>query len=462
TILDFYNADGVHLNDNGHAVLFSRVAAKNIMNPVPPVKGGGLQYRYYEGEWDRLPDFNTLTAVKAGSSANVDIGVRDAGVNSNFAFVWEGMINIPVAGNYTFETNSDDGSMLYFNTGYSAHVQPLVNNDGLHASRSATGNVYVDAPGSYPIAITFFEKDGGESMQVFWSGPGIDRQLIPDNAFGTNSSGSGLRYKYYEGDFNTLPDFSSLSPVKSGTTANIEIGARPVGSNDHFAFIWEGYIHIPAPGDYTFETISDDGSKLYFNTNYSLYASAVVNNDGVHASWPVTGTVRVGAAGIYPFAVTYFEKDGGENMQVYWSGPGIARQPIPNAVLSSGNPSFSFDNTTITSKENVNRQGEKLTTPVTGETTIKRVYPSPFNETFNIEFFNMAGNNKIRVDIFDMAGRLYFSYQPGVLATGITTLKVNTTGVRMANGVYMARVSINNKHLKTVKLVKSKRSIQGG
>jgi hypothetical protein len=41
----------------------------------------GLQYKYYEGSWSVLPDFNTLTPVKTGFTSNIDISVRTATIN---------------------------------------------------------------------------------------------------------------------------------------------------------------------------------------------------------------------------------------------------------------------------------------------------------------------------------------------------------------------------------------------
>ncbi|MBE7174123.1 MAG: M4 family metallopeptidase [Williamsia sp.] len=301
---------------------------------------GGLTYKYYEGSWNSLPDFNTLTPVKTGTSANVDINERTAGRADNYAFVWQGYITIPTAGTYTFETVSDDGSKLYFNTLYNPAANATVNNDGLHAPVSATGTVNVLAAGTYPISITFFEKDGGEQMQVYWTGPNFARQAIPNSAFSTTAptATGGLTYKYYEGSWDALPNFNNLTPVKTGTTDNADISVRTPGRNDSFAFVWQGYITITTPGMYTFETVSDDGSRIYFNTLYDPAATPVANNDGLHAPTSASGIVNIAAAGVYPICITYFEKDGGEQMQVYWAGPNIARQPVPNSVLSTTQP----------------------------------------------------------------------------------------------------------------------------
>lgn len=143
----------------------------------------GLSYKFYTGTFSALPDFNTLTPVKVGTSTTPDITVRTQ--NDNFAFLWEGFINIPVSGNYTFETYSDDGSKLYIGT-YNHTATALVNNDGLHGSTYAQGTINLTA-GVHPIAITFFEQGGGEEMKVYWkntaSGIGSTRQLIPASAF---------------------------------------------------------------------------------------------------------------------------------------------------------------------------------------------------------------------------------------------------------------------------------------
>ncbi len=330
---EYSAGDGVHFNNAGHAALAQRVIQKNIFDPPSAAGGRGLKYRYYEGDWNALPDFNALSPVKTGSTLNVDMSSRN--VSDYYGFVWEGYINIATAGNYTFETLSDDGSKLYFNSFYSAGAQALVNNDGLHGTRSVTGNVYVSAPGLYPIAITFFEKGYGESMQVFWSGPGFGRQPVPNSAFSSNpeAEASGLQFRYYEGDWNALPDFNALAPVKTGYSSNVDMRARNV--SDHYGFVWEGYITIAAAGMYTFETISDDGSKLYFNSFYSAGAQALVNNDGLHGERSVSASVYIPAPGLYPVAITFFEKGFGEAMQVLWSGPGFGRQFVPNSAFSS-------------------------------------------------------------------------------------------------------------------------------
>ena len=74
----------------------------------------GLPYKYYtftgRVECD-LPDFTTLTPAATGVMPNVALTPRYT--NDNFAFLWEGFINVPTTGTYYFRTNSDDGSRLW-------------------------------------------------------------------------------------------------------------------------------------------------------------------------------------------------------------------------------------------------------------------------------------------------------------------------------------------------------------
>ncbi len=142
----------------------------------------GLNYSYYEEEGlSVLPNFNQLSPVKTGVTPNFSLIEREK--NDNFAFKFDGYINIPTAGAYTFGTISDDGSKLYIGGFDPANL--VVNNDGLHGNEEKNGTINLTA-GVYPITVTFFEKAGGETLIVNWSGPGFSKQVIPDAAFQSN------------------------------------------------------------------------------------------------------------------------------------------------------------------------------------------------------------------------------------------------------------------------------------
>ncbi len=426
----------------------------------PPPPSMGLTYKFYKGTFDFLPNFNNLTPVQTGTTPNIDISVRPTNNDDQFAFAWEGYINIPVAGNYIFETISDDGSKLYFNTLYNPTAVPAVNNDGLHAARSVKGSVMNLSSGSYPISITFFEKGGGETMEVYWTRPDNVRERIPNSAFGSGNvppppPSTGLTYKFYKGTFDVLPNFNHLTPVQTGTTPNVDISVRPVNSDDQFAFTWEGYINIPVAGNYTFETISDDGSKLYFNTLYNPAAAPTVNNDGLHPARSASGTVNNVAVGSYPISITFFEKNGGETMEVYWTKPDRVRERIPNSAFTkSSMPSQAVSSIAL---PKTNYRVTSSNDQVINKIEITNIYPNPFTGNFFVNFYNASTAKDVHVNIYDLEGSLIHTHLAANTSMGINTININLTGKKLPWGVYMVGIIINGKASKLVRLVARER-----
>jgi PKD repeat protein len=140
---------------------------------------------------------------------------------------------------------------------------------------------------------------------------------------------AGVNYSYYEGTWSTLPNFSSLTAVKSGNVSSFDMSVR--NRTDNYAFQYTGYVQVPADGQYTFYTSSDDGSKLYIGT------TQVVDNDGLHALQERSGTIGL-RAGKHSITVTFFEATGGEGLTVSYSGPTLAKTTIPAGALSSVPP----------------------------------------------------------------------------------------------------------------------------
>ena len=140
----------------------------------------------------------------------------------------------------------------------------------------------------------------------------IKQLRVPENPTGTTA---GLDYKYYEGTWSQLPNFSTLTPVKTGTFTNFDISAA--NRADNFAFQFTGYVNIPTGGTYTFATASDDGSRLYIGS------TLVVNNDGAHGVTEASGTIGL-QAGKHAIRVEYFEANGEQSLAVRMNGQAIA------------------------------------------------------------------------------------------------------------------------------------------
>ena len=153
----------------------------------------------------------------------------------------------------------------------------------------------------------------------------------------------GYSYKYYtyQGSWSALQDLSMLTPVKTGYSNFTDLSTRTQETN--FAYLWEGYLHITQAGAYTFQTTSDDGSRLWLGglnqtgSAYSFAGTPTVNNDGLHAPQSVNSTTLNLSVGVYPIAIAFYQQGGGYVMAASWSTPQTGAGnfvPIPLSALS--------------------------------------------------------------------------------------------------------------------------------
>ncbi|HHS13414.1 MAG TPA: hypothetical protein ENN03_06555 [bacterium] len=150
------------------------------------------------------------------------------------------------------------------------------------------------------------------------------RKVKPRPALIARGLRRGIGYEYYEGDWDRLPDFDRLEPVKQGTLDDFGFGPRD--REEYFSFRYTGFIRIPRDGVYTFFTDSDDGSSL------TIGPKLVVDNDGLHGLTEKSGTIAL-ARGIHPIMAGFFEKTGHDELTVSIQGPGLKKQPIPRKML---------------------------------------------------------------------------------------------------------------------------------
>ena len=146
--------------------------APTVNRPTAP----GLHYDYYEGAWDRLPDFDSLKATSGGIVATLDLAtVTSRAVN--WGAVFTGCIAIPEDGLYTFYIRSDDGSRLFIDD------RVVADNDGLHGAVAVSGKAALKA-GKHSIKVMFFQREGGEFLGMQWKSGRMTRMDIPAGAYG--------------------------------------------------------------------------------------------------------------------------------------------------------------------------------------------------------------------------------------------------------------------------------------
>ncbi len=129
-----------------------------------------------------------------------------------------------------------------------------------------------------------------------------------------------ISYEVFEGNWNTLPDFSTLEPVSSGTDSVIRV-SEASGKRDHFAMIYNGNITIPVSGEYIFTSVIDDGGEFFIDNQ------SVCKREKGPGGGTSRGLITL-EKGTYPFMLTYFQDVWGASIRLYYEGPGIAKKPV--------------------------------------------------------------------------------------------------------------------------------------
>ena len=157
--------------------VLEKTYTKVKLRPPASVKRSrpGLRYTYYEGDFKALPDFAQLTPQSNGQTRSFDLE-NLAQQEDHFAFLFEGHLEVPQDGIYTFYLHSDDGAKLFLDN------QLVVDNDGSHSARTRSGVIALKK-GKHPIRIAYFEDFLGEVLRLYWEGPDLSREEIPTDRF---------------------------------------------------------------------------------------------------------------------------------------------------------------------------------------------------------------------------------------------------------------------------------------
>lgn len=221
--------------------------------PLPTVETP-IVYEYYEGNWDRLPDFDSLEPKKIGLLSEISISPRDR--DDYFAFRYTVNFNVTTPESYTFRVTSSDGSRLFIDG------QLLINNDGQHNARSQEGSMFLTA-GNHEIAVEYFEKVGeqvlsvevgvsGEEMVALGNAPPLPDTQSPSwsegllTAVNISSEKAELNWPFAEDNegiqgyviyvngnlIDTIADFSyTLSNLTPNTTYSVSVYALDSSNN---------------------------------------------------------------------------------------------------------------------------------------------------------------------------------------------------------------------------------------
>lgn len=162
-----YSLTAVATNINGLSTTSSAVSV-TVQNNTP----AGLTARYYKN----INLSGTPLLTRTDSTINFNWGNGSPASNvpaNNFSVRWTGQLRVPTTGNYTIGFNGDDGYRVYVNG------QRIINNWRDQSPTYRTGNINLTGGRNYSITVEYYERGGGAVAQLYWTGPGISRTIIP-------------------------------------------------------------------------------------------------------------------------------------------------------------------------------------------------------------------------------------------------------------------------------------------
>jgi MSHA biogenesis protein MshQ len=328
------NYSTVNVTNNGavYGSCLPNSTPANACNFTPPVCTtgliGGLLGNYYNN--------TNLSGNPAGTrldtNVNFDWGAGPPGVanvNSNqFGVVWTGKLRAPTTGNYRFQTVSDDGVRLWVNN------QLIINNWNDHsATTNTSATITLEAGYAYDVRLEYYENGGQAVIRLLWNPPGTATFSTLGTAGDPNQSTAnycevpvascdngfvGAALGQY---FNNNNLSGTATATRQDLTIDFDWGTGAPGvtgvNADNFSVRWNATLKVNTTGSYQFQTLSDDGVRLWVNNQL------IINNWTDHPVTTDTSTsINLVAGQTYPVRLEFYERGGYAVMSLRWRRPG--------------------------------------------------------------------------------------------------------------------------------------------
>ena len=135
----------------------------------------GVRWKSYAGPFPWVPEFRDLSPTRIGSDTTF-APARHAPDGDSGLF-YQGYLQVPVAGDYTFYLTSDAGASLHL---HDAHV---IDDDFNHDGSEVSGTIAL-AAGYHTYRLCYRHADAAQVLDVKWSGANLDKQTIsPSSLF---------------------------------------------------------------------------------------------------------------------------------------------------------------------------------------------------------------------------------------------------------------------------------------
>jgi hypothetical protein len=151
--------------------------ASTLISTLP-----GLTWQIYPGVWTELPDLSKQQAVFKGESLNIQ---ADPQGFTRYAAAWDGFIDIPADGGYTFHLLDRDGARLGIDGVEVARTGPpfaqVCGSPG-NAVRYDRGSLGLRA-GKHILHLEGLHSVSQGAPQILWEGPSLPITPVPSEAY---------------------------------------------------------------------------------------------------------------------------------------------------------------------------------------------------------------------------------------------------------------------------------------
>ena len=315
---------------------------------------------------------------------------------------------------------------------------------GVQIGTATNATKYIDsgltANTSYLYSVSAFDAAGNNSPQC---------ALVPVMTPAVIGNGNGLWGEYFD---NADLTNQKLSRIDSKIDFNWGSGSpAPSMGNDTFSIRWTGQVAPLFTEEYTFNTISDDGVRLWVN------GVKLIDNWNLHSALSDNGKIKLNAGQKYDIRLEYFDNTGDASIRLSWSSPSQPKQVIPQSQLfgviaaDSTAPSIptgltaaaisstqinlswtaSTDNIGVTGYK-IFRGGVQISTVTNATVYIDTGLTANTNYSYTVSAFDLAGNNSSPCTAVSAVTPPLADTQAPTVPTGLTETSVTAAQVNLS------------------------------
>jgi len=132
-----------------------------------------------------------------------------------------------------------------------------------------------------------------------------------------------LRYAYYEGEWNAMPDLDQLTPVKSGSMEVFDLS--PKQKDEGYAFRYTATLEVPADGKYLIWQKGSDSCIVYIDDEIVAVNYGIVSQEfeTIRARPRIIETLIYLTAGTHHLKADYMSREQSRSFELRIEGPDL-------------------------------------------------------------------------------------------------------------------------------------------